>query len=172
MITEITLGWKPFQVKLDRVHRYFKENCSQDYDGMIANEDNLKVMLKSDNSSDISIISSYWANITEQEMQQLDQYETTQMVMAKIEAAVQFGNTLMIKFASENVLMGITQAGKTKAVADYLADATRYIQTGSLYEVVHEIDRLLGEGVPSDLSPFITASRMNQIKEDILDYLS
>lgn len=172
MITKITLEWKPFQVKLDRVHRYFKDNCSPDYDGMIANENDLTIMLKNDNSSDISIISSYWANITEQEMLQLDQYETTQMVMAKIENAVQFGNTLMIKFASENVLMGITQAGKTRAVADYLADATRYTQTGSLYEVVHEIDRLLGEGLPQELEPFITASRMNQIKQDILDYLS
>lgn len=172
MTTKITLEWKSFDVKLDRIHRYFKEQCSSDYDGLITSEDNLCVILKNDNSSDISIITSYWNSITEEGTQALDQYELQQMIINKIQNAVSFGSDLMIRFASDNIAMGITQAGKTKAVSDYLADATRYVQTGSLYEVVHEVDRLLAAGIPSDLDPFITASRMNSIKQEILDYLS
>jgi hypothetical protein len=77
----------------------------------------------------------------------------------------------MVEFASENVMMGITQAGKTKEVANYLTDVARHIQTGSLYEVINEIDRLKIEGLPQDLSPFITETRLDRFKQKILDYL-
>jgi predicted P-loop ATPase len=89
-----------------------------------------------------------------------------------ISEAMEFGRTLVVDFAAENVLMGITQAGKTKAVADYLSDVSRYTQTGSLYEVISEIDRLIQEGLPSDLEPFITESRLIAFKQKIIDYLT
>jgi hypothetical protein len=89
-----------------------------------------------------------------------------------ISGAINFANGLIIEFAGENVAMGITQAGKTKAVADYLADLMRYAQSGSLYEVVNEIDRLILAGLPVDLEPFITETRMLAFKQRILDYLT
>lgn len=85
--------------------------------------------------------------------------------------AKRFGDDLIITFATENILMGITQAGKTKAVSDYLADVTRYAQTGSLYEVVNEIDRLIALGIPSDLAPYVTTQRMTDFKQKVLGYL-
>jgi len=95
-----------------------------------------------------------------------------QVVKYTVKAAIEFGNNLVVDFASENVLMGITQAGKTKEVADYLADLMRYAQTGSLYEVIAEIDRLIAAGLPTNLEPFITESRMNTFKQQVIDYLS
>lgn len=91
---------------------------------------------------------------------------------AIVKDGINFGNDLIIAFAAENVSMGITQAGKTKAVADYLVDVTRYAQTGALYEVINEVDRLSTAGLPPELAPFITQTRLDAFKQKILDYLS
>jgi len=85
--------------------------------------------------------------------------------------AIIFGQELIVTFATENVLMGITQAGKTKSVSDYLADVTRYTQTGSLYEVINEIDNLIIEGIPQDLDPFVNQARLESFKSKIQNYL-
>lgn len=88
-----------------------------------------------------------------------------------VRAATSFGQSIIIDFAAENVALGITQAGKTKAVADYLANMTRYAQTGSLYEVLAEIDRLEQAGLPQDLVPFVTAARLQIFRTKITSYL-
>ena len=92
--------------------------------------------------------------------------------MRIVSQAIEFGNTLIIEFAGENVALGITQSGKTKDVADYLADITRYCQTGSLYEVANEIDRIISEGIPSELDPFVNQTRLTEFKSKIMSYLS
>lgn len=89
-----------------------------------------------------------------------------------IRQALAFFDELMTEFAGENIALGITQAGKTKDVADYLADVLRYGQTGSLYEVIAECDRLINEGIPAGLSPFVTETRLNSVKALIVAYLS
>lgn len=94
------------------------------------------------------------------------------IVQKKIIEAINFGYNNTVAFATENVIMGITQAGKTKLVADYLIDVFRYCQTGSLYEVINEIDRLVLQGIPLELDPFVTQTRLEKFKQDIQDYLS
>lgn len=100
-----------------------------------------------------------------------DPVDVTSQIRQIVRNARIFGEDLIDTFATENILMGITQAGKTKAVSDYLADVTRYAQTGSLYEVINEIDRLIALGIPSDLSPFVTNQRMNDFKQKVITYL-
>lgn len=168
---EISLDWKEFQVKLDRMHKYLKENCPH-YDGMIATEAALKVILKLDVQESADIVNQYWDSRTEQTESTITQEEAYENVKAIIEGAMRFGQDMMVEYASENVLMGITQAGKTKAVADYLANVIRYMQTGSLYEVIHEIERLKADGIPSDLNPFVTTPRLDAFKQKIVDYLT
>lgn len=90
----------------------------------------------------------------------------------KVEAAMKFGQKLIIEFAGENVAMGITQAGKTKEVADYLEGVTRYLNTGSLYEVINEINRLKTKGLPDDLAPFISEERMNLFIERVQSFFN
>lgn len=89
-----------------------------------------------------------------------------------IHNAIIFFAEIMEIFAAENITMGITFYGKTKDVADYLQDVLRYGQSGSLYEVSHEIDELKLAGVPAGLSPFVTDERLDDFKAKITDYLS
>lgn len=82
-----------------------------------------------------------------------------------------FCSQLLLEFAAENMSMGITQAGKTRAVSLYLRDVQYYISTYSLYVAVEEIDGLINEGIPADLAPFVTTARMIEFKNKILAYL-
>ena len=98
-------------------------------------------------------------------------FEAIDQIKIIVQNAINFGSNLIIEFASENIAMGITQAGKTKKVSDYLANVTRYAQTGSLYEVINELDRLMLEGLPQELEPFVTEIRLNTFKQKIEEYL-
>ncbi len=86
--------------------------------------------------------------------------------------AISYFKEVQIEFAAENITMGITQTGKTKDVSDYLAPVLRYGQTGSLYEVVNEINSLIAATVPADLSPFVTVARLEAFRDNILAKLS
>ena len=88
-----------------------------------------------------------------------------------IQNAIEFFSTIQVEFSAENITMGITQLGKTKAVSDYLADVLRYGQSGSLYEVVNDINILVAAGVPAELSPFVTDARLNALRDKTLEYL-
>jgi hypothetical protein len=88
-----------------------------------------------------------------------------------VQRAIDFFHNAMIIFAAENITMGITQAGKTKDVADYLQDIMRYGQSGSLYEVITAINELEAIGHPTDLAPFVTTERMALFKGKIEVYL-
>jgi len=93
------------------------------------------------------------------------------IVDKSISRAQLFGDTLIQQFAVENVLLGITQAGKTRAVSDYLVKLLTYLETGSLYAAIEQIDALINDGLDSNLSPFVTADRMTSYKNQIQDYL-
>lgn len=85
--------------------------------------------------------------------------------------ATKFGLQLADEFKVENVLMGITQAGKTGAVTTYLHWVSHYCSEGSLYEAINEIDKKLIAGLPPDLAPFVTADRLNAFKAKLKAYL-
>lgn len=114
-------------------------------------------------------------NSTQQQIDDITQDVTdfinTENIKRIVTSAIIFGEKIMLQFVAENISFGITQAGKTKDVSDYLSNIQRYIQTGSLYEVISEIEFLIDEGLPSDLSPFITESRLNSFKGKITSYL-
>ena len=97
--------------------------------------------------------------------------DSFQIYYERINSAITFANELMVKYAAQNVIMGITQANKTKDVADYLASVMRYAQSGSLYEVIAEIDRLIAAGIPANLDPFVNEARLLDFKAKVLEYL-
>ena len=81
-----------------------------------------------------------------------------------------FCNNLMNDFISENIAMGITQAGKTKVVGEALKDLDFWLSCGSLYVVLAEIETLKQNLDPAWV-PFITATRMTNFANKIKDYL-
>lgn len=100
----------------------------------------------------------------------IDQYESNNITFA-IESARNFGNSLTAQFAIENVAAGITQTGKSRQVADFLKDLERYLRNGSLYVAIEEINRIIGEGVPSELDPFVNEGKLVDYRGRIQQYL-
>lgn len=90
-----------------------------------------------------------------------------------LQRARTFGDALIIQTAMENIAMGITQAGKTRAVADYTQKLQNYLSSGSLYAAIEELDSMIDDvNRPSlELSPYITTERLNAAKNQIKVYL-
>ena len=94
------------------------------------------------------------------------------IVQAKIDNAVLFGKEIMDAFKRENILMGITQAGKTKAVQDCLHRVEHYVSSGSLYAGKDEVLNIINtNNIPADLAPFVTVPRLTVFVNKILTYL-
>lgn len=85
-----------------------------------------------------------------------------------VNKAKAFSESMIIDAAAENIRLGITQAGKTKLIADTLKDLVYYLQSGSLYEAMIAIDTVV---VTPEMSPFITSSRLLVFKNKIRAYL-
>lgn len=124
----------------------------------------------------VNIISTEELNI--QDKEELDSIINAHLAVTAAEQvenviknAVQFGQNLIIKFATENVLLGITQAGKTREVAMYLSSVQILLNGGSLYGALDEVDALINAGIPTELSPYVTEQRLLQYKDIIENYL-
>ena len=83
--------------------------------------------------------------------------------------ACAFGQRLLIKFAAENVLLGITQVGKTAAVRGALSAVIQCLQTGSLYDAVAQVRAVPAE---SKDATFVTDARLLAFINSCEDYLS
>lgn len=82
--------------------------------------------------------------------------------------ATRFGQGLLVSFAAENVLMGITQEGKTGEVMDKLALVLPAVQAGSLYLAIERI-----RAIPSSEydTKYVTAARLITFINKIETYL-
>lgn len=94
--------------------------------------------------------------------------EASTVVNKKVKKALNGAADLMSKFCAENIVLGITQAGKTKLIADTLKDVFYYTQTGSLYECLTALDAIV---VTPEMSPFLTTQKINDLKSKVLDLL-
>ena len=91
------------------------------------------------------------------------------VVDKKVKKAINSVNNVMSEFCAENILMGITQAGKTKLIADTLRDVFYYAQTGSLYEAKNALNAIV---ITEEMSPFLTENRRQAVIAKIDDLLS
>ena len=82
--------------------------------------------------------------------------------------AVSFGQRLLVKFAAENVLMGITQLGMTSAVRHALSDVVQCLQTGSLYDAMASVRAIPAENKDAT---FVTDARLLAFINSIEQYL-
>ena len=85
-----------------------------------------------------------------------------------INAAIKFGAGLMTKYAAENVLLGITQAGMTATVRTRMAVVIAALQTGSLYDVIAEAKAIPAEDKDAT---FITDARLLAFINKVETYL-
>lgn len=94
-------------------------------------------------------------------------------VTGYIKDARAFALNLADKFAAENSLLGIKQAGKTGDVMDYLHEMVHCVLSGSMNEAVTVLDTFILD--TSDrkaaLAPFITNDRLTAYKNAVQDYL-
>lgn len=100
-----------------------------------------------------------------------------QISRQKLRAAKRFAQGLTEEFTVENISLGITQAGKTRAVGDMMKEISFWMETGSLYEAMGSINALIAKiEDPSDsteeIDPFITIQRLNWFKPQIQSFLS
>lgn len=94
---------------------------------------------------------------------------TCTMIDKKVKKAINGVNSVMSEFCAENIIMGITQAGKTKLIADALRDVFYYSQTGSLYEAKNALNAIT---IVEEMSPFLTENRRQEVITKIDDLLS
>lgn len=95
----------------------------------------------------------------------------TEIIAGKIQTAQDFGAQVVFNAKVGNVAQGITQAGKTKEVSDFLSDVARYLNEGSLYAAIVALDAMISGTIPDELSPFVTVARMTATKNLIQDFL-
>jgi hypothetical protein len=97
----------------------------------------------------------------------------TEIVSDILQQAQYFGANMSLQFATQNMLAGITQSGKTIAVATYAQTLAYYLQTGSLYAAITEINTMIADtsSIKTALSPFVTNSILYSYLNQIQAYL-
>jgi hypothetical protein len=135
--------------------------------------------LKSNCSKFVAIESNgdeYWVLLNEalniEELQMFNQVIQTQAsrvaIRELIERCIKFGNLIVIEFAADNVLLGITQASKTKLIADACQQAFYYLSTGSLYEAR---SAMLEIEITEEMAPYLTEQRRIEFINKIETFL-
>lgn len=82
--------------------------------------------------------------------------------------AMGFGAKMLREFAAENILLGITQDGKTKSVRRAMSEVISALSTGSLYDAIDELRSIPEES--KDLK-YITNARLLDAVNKIEAYL-
>lgn len=162
----------PFEIHIQSLHEAL-DKIIPDFEGLVV-EDKIGLFAK-DMASIESLIPQInevlFALTEEGERKKINPQNLEEKIAKIIRMASDHGTYLMFEFAAQNMIMGIMEQGKTKEVADYLYDAFKYAQTGALYEVIEELDRLLASNIPATLAPFITRERLSTLKDKIKNYL-
>jgi hypothetical protein len=98
---------------------------------------------------------------------------TVEIYTTLVQNAITFGNALIVQFATQNVMAGITQAGQTQAVLAYAGLLYTYLSTGSLYVAIAEIETMIADtsSTKTALAPFITNNVLYSYLNQIQGYL-
>jgi hypothetical protein len=96
-----------------------------------------------------------------------------QIAIASIQAASDFGESIIVQFAAQNALAGITQAGQTQAVINYTLNLSQCLYTGSLYAAIDALNVMLQDNSPTKqaLAPFVTNDVIYTYLNAIQSYL-
>lgn len=163
---------KEFTIDIEKIDKRFKSITSSNYDGVVKDGSNFKIMWKSEpTNQDLAAIEIYWRDLTQLAYSTPTAEEQSQFLASILSDARKFGDALIVQFAMENVGMGITAARKTRAVADYCYKIQYYLSTGSLYAALEELEDTMDDEIPEELSPFVTQSRLQTYVTKLKTYL-
>ena len=96
------------------------------------------------------------------------EYCAAEDLKRKVESALGYGQGLIAEFIRENLVLGITQAGRTKVVRKAMNEVISCLQTGSLYDAIDELRLIPAE----DKDPtFITDVRILSYINKLETYL-
>lgn len=95
-------------------------------------------------------------------------YQSEYNLKRIVEGALGKGQALIQEFITENLVLGITQAGKTKEVRQAMAEVTSCLMTGSLYDAIDELRLIPTEAKDAT---FITDVRILSYINKIESYL-
>ena len=87
---------------------------------------------------------------------------------AKVAKARAAFDKILNEFAGENVVAGVTAAGKTKLLSDTFADVARYGSQGSLWEAYVALEHIK---ITSEMAPYFTEERKQEMKNQIIQIL-
>lgn len=183
-MNSIALSWKVFSINLLKVNVFFKAQLSANFDGLICDEDSIKVMFfDTISTEDQNVVDYYWNTITPTTFQQTTEEYIKNVVIPNAKA---FVSQLEGDFVAQNIALGISAAGKTGAVLGVISkqvvveeDKPSVSILDSLYGVcpsltvtVQVLDWHLAHMEEyADLAPFITTERFTAVKTRIQTYL-
>jgi hypothetical protein len=157
-------NWLSFQINLPSLVTYIQSLMTTTYDGLVCDQNGFTVMGLTDPTIAASI-QTYLNGLTQAGE---EAKAAPAQIQAAINAATDFGNSLIVNYSVQNVLLGISQSGMTQAVTDYGANLQRYLTNGTLYAAIDELNTLIAAGAPSNLAPYVTNdilySYLNQIQ--------
>lgn len=183
-MNSITLNWKEFSVNLEKVKLFFKNHLSNNFDGLLCNTEDIKVLFFDNfTEEDENIVNDYWNNLTESsfDLTTEEYIKTIVIPQAKI-----FVSQLENDFVVENIALGISSSGKT---GDVLGLLSKRVVLDEGQEGVSLLDSLYGVCPSltvtvrvldwhlnnieqySSLSPFITEERFINVKHRIQTFL-
>lgn len=98
---------------------------------------------------------------------------TVDIYTTLVQNAITFGQALIVQFATQNVMAGITQAGKTQAVLAYSSNLYTYLTTGSLYVALAEVEIMIADTSDAKiaLAPFVSNAVLYTYLNQIQLYL-
>lgn len=123
--------------------------------------------------TDIANVTSYYNSLTQSGEATKMQPTLAERINESISEAAAFGVKLSTEYATSNVLQGITIAGHTQMVADYLKDLAYYLHNGSLYAAIAEMNTMIADtsDAKAALTPYVTNNLLYLYLNKIQTYL-
>jgi hypothetical protein len=157
---EIYLKRKPI-VYPDKYHQYHKA-IDSDFEGYSQKGEEVTLFYKAEKDS-IKSETILKADEAYVDVDNIEYIKTNILAPAR-----EIGQAIINSFAAENILLGITQYGKTNDVRKACSQITDALTTGSLYDAIAE-----ARNIPSELkdSIFLTDARLLGMINKIETYL-
>lgn len=132
-------------------------------------------VINPDMSGVASVPQKYWkligdvpSEMSTEEKQLVDQANLPNQIKAVVNNAMNFGSNLIFEFATENVLLGITQLGLTSHVRRTCVEVVSALTTGSLYDAIDEIKKISPDSLDANiLTPERVLVFRNKIEQQL-----